>query len=200
MLRCQPGIVSLCTAVNPLRRAGGRGTLAAPSKRVHAAPQVAVERGVAAAQPAGRDDDRRADRVPHPRCAQRESRTEYSCTASVAPGRSSVTEALAVGRPGRPGCAPGRRRGCRRTVRRRRRRRGPRCGCARTAPTTATSWRAPRRSMPAERVDRDDLGVRARRRAARRSTRRCRSPRRAGASRAASREFACGCADIRRCA
>ena len=55
---------------------------------VDAAPQVPVEAGVAAAQPAI-GMMMAAQTVFHIAAASRESRTEYSWTASVAPGRSS---------------------------------------------------------------------------------------------------------------
>ena len=91
MLVSQPGIVSLRTAVKPASRKPLPESRCAVECQ-HAAPQIPVQRRVAGLPPAGGNDDAPAHRVPD-RGRGRESRTEYSCTASVAPGASRLRRA-----------------------------------------------------------------------------------------------------------
>ena len=83
----------------------------------------------------------------HTAFASRESRTEYSCTASVAPGRNSLRKDRNWA-SGPRGCGSGMRRGCRRTERRHPLRRGPRRGCARIVPSRGHRLAAASASMP----------------------------------------------------
>ena len=130
MPRCQPGTVSLCTPVNPASRSRRRKR-AAPSNAVHAAAQVAVERGVAGGQPAGRDDDAQGHRLPDGAGAERvPHRVLVHGQGAARP--QQVVQARAARRPGRARCGSGRRRGCRRRARARRPRPASRPGCART--------------------------------------------------------------------
>ena len=189
MLRCQPGIVSLRTAVKPLARSRFRNALA-PSKSLHAAPQVAVQAGVAAAQPAHRDDDRRADRVPHRTSPAGSREPSTRAPPAFAPGRSSVRNARnwasgsvevaqqvrgedAVERPVDAGVGDVLDAAVHEPHRRR-----------------ASAWRRPRPACPTTRRPRRSRRA-GRRTAAPRWTRRCRSRRRAGAVRGRGREPAC---------
>ncbi len=92
-----PASVSLCTSVKPAGAAAGSGS---PRPRRtsftlrHRCRYRCCHRS--ARQP-DRDDDARSTPRSRSPCATRESRTEYSCTASVAPGRSSVRNAAQLG-------------------------------------------------------------------------------------------------------
>ena len=146
MLRCQPGTVSLRTlseAVGPQPVTERLGAV----ELVDAAPQVAVEAGVAAAHLAHRDDDRRAHRVPHggrdPRVADRvlvhrQSRAWPQKRSELAQLRIGVLEvAQQVGGED--------------AVERSRRRphpRCPRCGCARTGRIAGQRLAAASANMP----------------------------------------------------